>query len=280
MKKQLSRRAFIGSMALSPLVLKAAQAKGIPIGLELYSVRKELAQDLMGTVRAVAQLGYDGVEFYSPYFEWTTAQAKDVRKLLDDLGIRCFSTHNSARSFDPENIEKAMELNQIIGSKLIVMASAGKVEGLDGWKKVAQKLNEGASKMKAAGMRAGYHNHAAEFRAVEGAVPMNILAKETERDVVLQLDVGTCLEAGKDPVKWIESNPGRFASIHCKEWSSEPGKGYKVLIGEGAADWEKIFEVAEKAGGVEYYLVEQEGSEYPPIETAKRCLETMRKLRS
>ncbi|MGH9629146.1 MAG: sugar phosphate isomerase/epimerase family protein [Bryobacteraceae bacterium] len=276
----ISRRSFIALAAAAPLASGAPDRKRIPVGLELYSVRNELKEDLMGTVRAVAKMGYEGVEFFSPYFEWKTDYAKDVRKLLDDLGMPCFSTHNSARSFAPENLAYAIELNQILGSKLIVMASAGKVEGLDGWKRVAERLNGGAEKMKPLGLRAGFHNHQTEFMPVEGKRPMDVLAAETGKDVVLQLDVGTCLEAGADPVAWINANPGRIVSMHCKDWSSDPEKGYKVLFGEGEAPWKKIFEAAEKTGGLEQYLVEQEGSRYPPMETAKRCLATFKKLRA
>lgn len=258
--------------------MAAAKPKKVPVGLELYSVRNELKADLMGTVRSVAKLGYEGVEFYAPYFDWTPAYAKEVRKLLDDLGIQCFSTHNGPRSFEPAGIDKAIELNRIIGSKIIVLASAGEVKGLDGWKKVAQRLNEASVKMKGAGLRAGYHNHDAEFRPVEGELPMRVLAKETNPDVVLQLDVGTCLEAGQDPVAWIRSNPGRLNSIHLKDWSSDPAKGYEVLLGDGAAPWKQIFEAAESTGGVEYYLVEQEGGALSPMETVKRCLENFRKI--
>src|SRR5690242_13689744 len=140
-RKSVSRRSFLSLAAAAPLA-SAAQGKRIPVGLELYSVREELKQDLMGTVRSVAKMGYEVVEFYAPYFRWTDADAKDVRKLLDDLGIRCLSTHNDSQSFTPENLPRAMELNQIIGSKLIVMASAGRVQGLDGWKGVAERLNQ------------------------------------------------------------------------------------------------------------------------------------------
>ena len=79
-----------------------------------------------------------------------------------------------------------------------------------------------------------------------------------------------------DPVAWIEANPGRIRSMHCKDWS--PEKGYKVLVGEGVAPWKKLFEAAEKTGGLEFYLVEQEGSQYPELETAQRCLANFRKL--
>jgi sugar phosphate isomerase/epimerase len=278
MSKHLSRRSFLVTAAASPLVFGMASGKNqVPVGLELYSVRDELQKDLMGTVRAVAKIGYPGVEFYSPYFAWTPAYAKEVRTLLDDLGVVCFSTHNGRNSFEPDNIAKAIELNNIIGSKFIVMASAGRVDGLSGWTKVAEQLNQCAEKAKAAGLRVGFHNHQTEFQPVEGELPMVVLAKNTEPNVVLQLDVGTCVHAGYDPVKWIEQNPGRCASIHCKDWS--PDRGYKVLFGEGAAPWKRIFEAAERVGGVEHYLIEQEGSDYPPMETVERCLAAFKKMR-
>ena len=277
-KSQISRRSFLGAAAAGPLAA-AAGRKPIPVGLELYSVREELKHDLLGTVGAVAKLGYKVVEFYAPYFRWTDAQAKDVRKLLDDLGTRCYSTHNDSQSFTAENLPRAIELNQIIGSQLIVMAHPGKVPGdLDGWKGIADRLNEAADKLKPLGLRAGYHNHEPEFRPVEGKRPIEVLAANTVKDVVLQLDVGTCLAAGSDPVAWIDKNPGRIRAMHCKDWSPDAGKGYRVLFGEGVAPWKKIFEAAESTGGIEFYLIEQEGSAYPPIETAERCLKTFRQV--
>jgi sugar phosphate isomerase/epimerase len=278
--RSFSRRSFLALTAAAPALPALAQSKRIPIGLELYSVRDQLRQDLAGTVRAVAKLGYEDVEFYAPYFQWTDAQAKDVRKLLDDLGIRCLSTHNGPQSFEAAGISKAIELNQIIGSKFIVLASAGRVNGLDGWKTVAEKLNQASEKLQPLGLRAGYHNHQAEFKPVDGQRPIEVLAANTNKDVMLQLDVGTCIEAGSDPVAWINQNPGRIRSIHCKDWSPDTGKGYKVLFAEGVAPWKQIFEAAEKTGGVEYYLIEQEGSAYPPLETAERCLATFQKMRS
>lgn len=276
LRSTFSRRSFLAAATAATVV--SAKGKKIPVGLELFSVRDILAKDMMDTVRQVAKLGYEGVEFFSPYFSWTTAQAKDVRKLLDDLNIKAFSTHNSASSFAPENVDKAIELNTIIGSKFIVMASSGKVEGLDGWKKVAATLSQGHEKFMKAGIRGGYHNHQTEFKPLDGTRPMEILAKETPKTLMLQLDVGTCIEAGSDPVLWINQNPGRINCIHCKDWSPDKELGYKVLFGEGAAPWKKIFEAAEKKGGIEYYLVEQEGSRFSSIESAQRCLESFRKL--
>jgi sugar phosphate isomerase/epimerase len=274
----LSRRALLSLAAAAPLASAAKKKGKVPFGVELYSVRDELKKDLVGTVRAVAKMGYPGVEFFGSYSDWSVAQAKDVRKLLDDLGIVCYSTHNGNRNLEPAGLGKTIELNQILGSRHIVMASAGRVQGLDGWKKVADILNAANEKMKAANMHAGYHNHAAEFTPVDGKLPIEVLAANTAKDVMLQFDVGTCISVKQDPVAWINKNPGRIRSVHCKDWSPDPAKGYKVLIGEGAAPWKKIFKAAEKTGGVEYYLIEQEGYNLPPLETIEKCLAAIKKI--
>jgi sugar phosphate isomerase/epimerase len=223
---RFTRRSFLATTGVAVAASVAAKGKHVPVGLELYSVRDEMKKDLLGTVRRVGQMGYEGVEFYSPYFEWTPEYAKEVRKVLDEVKLKCWSTHNGAKSFDAANIQKAIDLNGILGSKYVVMASAGKVEGLDGWKKVAEILTEGQTKLKTAGMKAGYHNHQTEFKPIDGKRPMEVLAANTPKDVMLQLDVGTCIEVGSDPVAWIKANPGRINSLHCKEWTKEKATGF------------------------------------------------------
>lgn len=250
-----SRRSFLALSAVLPWAFSARGAStSIPVGLELFSVRGELKRDPEATLRAVAQMGYQCVEFYAPYYDWTEAETKRMRKL------------------------RAADLNSILGSRYVVLANAKPGPGLDGWKSVADELNAAAEQLEPSGLKAGYHNHQTEFTAVEGSRPMEILAKNTKPSIMLHLDVGTCLEAGSDPVAWIRANPGRIRSLHCKDWSSDPAKGYSVLFGEGSADWKNIFAAAESAGGVEFYLVEQEGSRYPDLETAQRCLQAFRRF--
>jgi sugar phosphate isomerase/epimerase len=273
----MSRRSLLALTAAAPFAA-SARGKKIPIGLELYSVRDVLKDDVMGTVRGVAKMGYRDVEFYAPYYDWTLDYAKDIRKLLNDLGIRCLSTHNGPKSFSTDGMQRAIDLNTILGAKFVVLASAGRVSGLDGWKGVADTLASASDKFKSAGLRAGYHNHQAEFKPVDGKRPIEVLAANTPKNVMLQLDVGTCIEVGSDPVAWIEANPGRINSLHLKDWSPDKDKGYKVLFGDGVAPWTKIFEAAEKKGGVEYYLIEQEGSAYPSMETVERCLAAYKKI--
>jgi sugar phosphate isomerase/epimerase len=279
----ISRRAFLGIAGAAPFAIRSSlfAAKDVPVGLELYSVRDALMKDLMGTVRAVGKMGYKVVEFYSPYYAWSTDQAKDVRTLLDDLGMQCRSTHNDSKSLTVEGLPKAIELNQIIGSKYIVMASPGPAKTLDDWKAVAGRLTTASDKLGAAGMAAGYHNHGMEWHAVDGQRPIDVLAANTPHDVMLQFDVGTCVEAGADPVAWIKANPGRIRSIHCKDWGAGQGRGYSVVFGEGDAPWTKIFEAAESTGGVEFYLIEQEqGPAQEQLQRAERCLANWHKMRS
>src|ERR1700694_4448924 len=126
-----------------PCALSVRAAKSIPLGLELYSVRDELKKDSEATVRAVAQMGYQGVEFYAPYFEWSESQIKQMRKLLDDLGIRCFSTHNDSSYLSSEKISRARDMNLILGSKYVVMDSADTKPCPGGWNADGDALNLG-----------------------------------------------------------------------------------------------------------------------------------------
>ena len=277
----LSRRAFLAAAAAVPFAASAfAQSKKIPIGIELYSVRGDLKKDLPGTVRAVAKMGYKVVEFYSPYFDWTADQAKDVAKLLDELGIKCLSTHNGANAVSADNINKAIELNQIIGSKYIIVASAGKVNGADGWKAFADQMSAAVEKLRPHKLATGFHNHQTEWKPFEnGQRAMDILAKNTPKDFALQLDAGTVVEAGSDPVAWIKANPGRIKSMHLKDWGK--AKGYEVAFGEGDVPWKPMFQAAESVGGVEYYLIEQEHAGADgEIAMAQRCLNNYRKMQS
>jgi sugar phosphate isomerase/epimerase len=281
-QSSLSRRRFLAATVATPFVAAVAAASRPLVGVELFSVRQELAADLFGTVRRVAKIGYEGVEFFSPYYQWDLAYARQVRQLLDDVGLKAPSTHNSATVFTPEGLKKAIDLNVALGSNLIVMASAGKAATIDDWKRVAERLTAASETLRPLGMRAGFHNHQAEFKAVDGTRPIDVIAKNTPQDFVLQFDVGTCVEAGQDPVAWIKANPGRIKSIHCKDWApgDGPDKGYHVLTAEGVVPWKEIRKAAESVGGVETYLIEQEGSRLPPFETIEKCLATWKGMAS
>ena len=259
--------------------------KKYPIGLELYSVRDELARDLPDTLRTVAKMGYEVVEFYAPYFNWTIPYAKEVRTLMDDIGLRCYSTHNDFKSFTPgSTMDKAIELNQVLGTRYLILASEpGGIKGLEGWSKLCDQLTVAAAQFKPHGLSAGFHNHGTEWAKLDDDQRiMDFIAANTPPEFVLQLDVGTCVAAGADPVAWIKVNPGRIKIAHLKDWapgSEADQKSYRVLFGEGVSPWPGIIAALESVGGVEFYLLEQEGSRFPEFETAQRCLDAWRALR-
>ena len=270
---------------ITPAASPKPAAKKYPIGLELYSVRTELARDLPNTLRTVAKMGYEVVEFYAPYSNWTLPYAKEVRTLMDDLGLRCYSTHNNIASFTPgDSMSKAIELNQILGVRHLILASEpGGTQGLEGWKKLCAQLTAATEQLKPHGLSVGFHNHQSEWALLDGKMRiMDFIAANTPKEFVLQLDVGTCMEAGADPVAWIRTNPGRIKIAHLKDWA--PGsradeKSYRVLFSEGVSPWKEITAALESAGGVECYLLEQEGSRFSELETAQRELDAWKKFR-
>lgn len=279
-----SRRSFLAALGAVPFAVPALAAdvrsgKPIPIGLQMYSVRDEEKRDLMGTLKAVRGMGYECVEFWSPYSRWTTDYAREVRRQLDDLGLRCHSNHTGAADLSDETLPRIIELNQLLGSRYVIMAHAGPQPNLDGWRRTAAVLTRASATLRPLGLSAGYHNWDVDFRPVDGIRPIDILTGNTPREVAFELDVATCLAAGADPLAFIQANPGRIKTYHLKDWSSDPQKHYRVLLGEGIGRWKELMEIAETVGGVEYYLIEQEGSRFPQLETAQRCLDNLKVIR-
>jgi sugar phosphate isomerase/epimerase len=273
-------RAVSDPRAQTPL---SAGRPKLPIGIELYAVRTELLRDLPGTLTALAHMGYEAVEFYDPYFKWTPGYVREVRARLDDLGLRCYSTHNRIESFVESGLDRAIELNQILGASHVVLATPPK--GLvteDDWKMLCAQLTSATRKLESHGMTAGFHNHQTEWASLGGGPRiMDLIAAHTPDKFVLQLDVGTCIEGGADPVAWIKAHPGRIKSVHLKDWApgtSAEEKGYRVLFGEGISPWRDIMTALESVGGLEFYLMEQEGSRFSEMETARRCLETWKQM--
>ncbi len=121
-------------------------------------MRGELTKDLPNTLHTVARIGYEVVEFYSSYFGWTFPFAKDVRAQIDDLGLRCFSTHNGFESLmSGETMAKAVELNQILGARHIIMASAPRTtRNADDWKRLCEHLTTAVEELRPHGLSPGF----------------------------------------------------------------------------------------------------------------------------
>ncbi len=218
-------------------------------------------------------MGYQGVEF-AGYFN---RKAEELRKMLDDNGLKCCGTHLSLDALMADNLAGTIDFNKTLGNKLLIVPGLPpkRVATHEAWVENARIFTELAGKVKPHGMRVGYHNHQTEFKPLDGEQPFDTFFAGTPKDVVMQLDVGTALEAGMDPVALLEKYPGRTASIHVKEYSKTNPKAY---VGEGDARWRDIFDVLERQKATDWYIVEYEIEGMPPMESVLRCLQNLRKM--
>jgi sugar phosphate isomerase/epimerase len=247
-------------------------AKRIPIALQLYSVRGECEKDLPSTVAAVGKMGYEAVEFAGYYGR----SAKELRALLDENKLKCCGTHTGLDTLLGDNLKATIEFNQILGNKFLIVPGlpGERTSSAQAWLDTAKLFNELAEKVKPHGMQVGYHNHSAEFQAIDGQVPWDLFFGNTRADVVMQFDSGNAMHGGGDPVSYIKRYPGRATTVHLKEFSkSNP----KALILEGDMKWDEFFQACETIGGTEWYIVEYESDAYPPLVSVQKCLENLRK---
>ena len=273
----VSRREFAVLATASVTSALAQTGKKFPIGLQQTAVGRNIQQDLRGTLRAVAGMGYDLIEFSAGTFmKWTPAEAKQVRVMLDDLKLGCRSTHNEIVSFSGDGLKKAMELNHIVGSDTLVSVrgpgTAAAPASADAWKRFSDQLSHAAEAIRGAKMTLGFHNHEVEFTMVEGIRPMDILA--ANKDITsFHLNIGLCLKGGGDPVAFIKKCPGRIQTLLCQDF-------------QGKARWKELFAAAEGSGGLQFYLVQRtDGLFLVPrdgedlLEFARKDLEYFRNLR-
>ena len=253
----------------------------IPIGLELFSVRNELAEDVRGTIKAVAEMGYEGVEFAGP----PRHSAEELKGLLDEFGLVCCGWHTPFTLVQEDTLDATIEFNKILENPYVI------VPGIPGelrqsradWLKLAGIFNGIADKLAAHGMVTGYHNHHVEFTPLDGELPWDTFFGNTNEGVVMQLDMGNALSGGADLVGILERYPGRAGTVHLKPYTESLGEvdrhaGFRPVIGEDSVPWNEIFRVCEATGGTKWYIVEYESDAFPPLEAVERCLKALKEM--
>jgi sugar phosphate isomerase/epimerase len=284
-QSRLSRRDFLATipMAIGTAgLLGAGCADGMrnpfskrkmPVGVQLYSVRAECAKDLPGTVAKVAAMGYDGVEF-AGYYDYST---KELRRILDDNGLKCCGTHTQMDTLSPANLEATIEFNQILGNKYLICPwlQPNDANPKQAWRDHAKRFNEVAERVEKEGMVVGYHCHAHDFHVIDGEVPWDILFGNTGMSVVMQIDTGNCMDGGGDPIAYLKKYPGRSLTVHLKEYSAT---NKNAILGEGDVQWDEVFALCETIGKTEWYIIEEEKDVYPPLEAIDLCLKNYRKM--
>jgi sugar phosphate isomerase/epimerase len=268
-RRNFMRTSAIGAAALSfELPAVFAAGKKIPVGLQLYSVRQDCEKDLPKVIQAVAKIGYKGVEFAGYY----SRKAPELRKMLDDNGLVCCGTHTAIDTIKPENLESTIEFNHTLGNKyLIVPWMDPKTK--EGWLEMAKLFNQQADKLKPHKMIIGYHAHAHDFEKLDGVSCWDLFFGNTHDEVVMQLDTSNCMDGKADPVEVLKKYSKRGVTIHIKEWGGDAN----AVIGEGKVNFPAIFDICEKTGVTEWYIVEHE-REGNAIENVRRCYEALKKL--
>jgi sugar phosphate isomerase/epimerase len=279
----------MGAAAIGGITAIARRAAsdpiGLPIGLQLYTVREQAGKDFEGTLKKVAEIGYREVELYS-FFD---RKAADVRRLLEDAGLRCVSAHYGVPALRDDlapKIDYAKELGlQFMICPFPGFADPSRARGgsastdaltLDDWKWNADLFNKVGEEAKRAGLRFGYHNHHIEFREFGGVTAFDELLRRTDPGLVtIELDCGWVKVAGLDPAEFIAKHASRVGLLHVKDVKAGPAPSTRfgppvpfAEVGRGSIDWRTVFEAGKKAG-VRRYYVEQDTTERPPLEAIK-----------
>jgi len=253
----------------------------MPIGLELYSVRSLAPKDLDGTLAKVRAAGYTVAEAAGFY----DRSAVDLRKSLDNAGIRCISAHYNLALLR-SGLDPLLEYANALGLEYMICSSSGgihrdpAVKGaptLDDWRYIAGEFNRIGEKTKAAGITFGVHNHIPEFQVYDGVTTYDELLRLTDpKLVVFEMDCGWVSAAGRDPIEYLKKTPERFPLMHLKDVAKgADGKFHSAALGEGKMDYAPIMRAAT---GLKQYFIEQEEFDRDPMVELTVEAEYMRKL--
>lgn len=251
--------------------------KAMPkISVQLWSVKDELKNNFKGTLKQIASMGFDGVEFAGDFGPYQN-DAQGLKGFLDNLGLKVSAAHISFAAFDSVHFDESVAFYKTLKTDTLIVAwderawDALKVDSL------IVDLNKLFIDLKAEGFHFGFHNHDKEFNTHKDSTFWDHIAQSTPKDFVLQMDVGWVTLAGKDPVDYINRYPGRTLTTHIKaklpkEISSVEGmNGKRPIVGDDITHWPGVLKADIAVGGTKWFVVEQE--EYPdgltPLEAVK-----------
>jgi len=265
---------------------------GLMPGMQLYSVREQMAKDFEGALAGIREAGFIEVESAA----LPQKPAAEIRKALDKAGLKCVSSHRSFVDVT-RDLDATTEFEKTIGVSYIICPGpgrknppvAGKKPGaltIDDWQYNAEEFNKTGEKLKAASITFGYHNHYVEFEPVDGKVPYDELLSLCEPDkMTFEMDCGWVVVAGQDPVSLMKKYPDRFSMLHVKDFKLPPNISFatheeaKVTeLGRGSIDYRSIFAQAAENQKITHAFVEQEEFDIPWKESLKVDAEYMKNL--
>jgi len=287
----MNRRNFLKTTAVAAVastvapgnLLQAAPAEIMQtgkkkIGIQLYSLREDMAKEPDKTLEAVAKIGYGLIETYGyadgKFFGKTP---KEFSNQLNGLGMKMTSSHTGFGVYANDTTEawdavkKNMADTREAGSKWIVQAGypGGRYTEIAQVEKLADTFNRVGEMAKQFGLKFAYHNHREEYRAIRNQIPYQRYLELTDKDLVsFQMDIGHVANEMADYRAYLKLYPGRFGCMHIDDMNVKTKVA--IELGQGDVRLEDVFNLFENAG-VEDYYVEQEHYSYTPIESLKRC---------
>lgn len=260
-----------------------ANPYGLPVGLQLYTVRQDLKLDFPGTLRKVASIGYQEVEL-SGFGSETPSQLK---RLLEADGLTAPSGHFGYEQIHSD-LRGLIENVQAAGLSYLVLPFLPSFmrTSVEAYKRGADFLNKTGRQFKNTGIHFAYHNHNADFQKVNGVVAYDVLLQHTDPSLVdFEMDCFWVVRAGYDPVAYMNKYPGRFPLLHIKDErrhyapsaTAPTPRAAFAPVGQGIIDWKRIFRAARK-GGLKHYFVEQDQCELPPLKAIQISYNYLHKL--
>lgn len=281
---KFSKSMKVLSMALITSCSAAAfAAEGAPtspqLSVQLWSIKDDVAADFKGTMKKLAAMGFQGVEFagnFGPYAE----DPEGLKKFLDSLGLKASGAHVGFDKLSAENLEKTVAFYKAIDCHYLIIPMDQRAFTAEGAKEVAADLEAVQAKLKPHGMHTGYHNHKPEMLGEAGKTPWDVIGTSTSAEVILQQDVGWTEVAGKDPIDFVKAYPGRTLTTHYKAAAPEEGNTENAIIGQDTTDWKALITANRTIGGTLWLVVEQEV--YPegmtPMQSVEASLKGLQKV--
>lgn len=249
-------------------------------GLQLWTIRDDMAKDPKGVLKQLASFGYKQIESFEggQGMYWGMSNL-DFKKYMDELGMAIVSSHCDINT----NFEKKAADAAAIGIKYLICPWKGPQKSIDNFKAFADEFNAKGEICRKNGIRFAYHNHDYSFIEQSGQLGQDVMMKNTDPSLVdFEMDIYWVAAAAHDPIAWFNKYPDRFKLCHIKDRSKNPGTDNgknSVDLGTGSIDYSKVLKVA-KEKGMEYFIVEQEA--YPngtPLEAVKTDAAYMKTLK-
>jgi sugar phosphate isomerase/epimerase len=273
---KLSRRQFLAKSAMGigsaliasnlPVTLSATGVSGkvnMPLGFQVWTVKDMLVKDFPGTLKMIADMGYQSVEMCSPpgyessgFGPLMKLKAPEMKKIINDAGLICPSSHYGMDELR-KNLSERIDFAIGVGQTQMILSSFGlpKNAAMSDWLKAADELNKMGEKTKKAGLQMGFHNHNMEFEKIDDTLIFDALMNQFDPDFIkMQFQVAV-ISIGYNASTYFTKYPGRFISAHLADWSSAEKKS--VPLGKGIVDWKAFFATLDK-GGVKNIFVEMD----------------------